>query len=637
MNIYRFFRKMSKTLLVLSFVVLPVFFLPVTREYFDTNKWAFFVLTSLLVLVMWTARLLLTGNATVSWSGTTVGIGLVTVAGFFSLTFSSFNKIEALLSFLGPVTWISATVILFFGPSLLSQREKILLRLGLTGVAGLAGLGALYQHIGLGTMVFQTGSPFADPFFTPVGSTISLITFLILCLPISISIAIHAIQEKKEMIAAVSVVAAVITVCGLGMTLWNYIPRASSQILPLTLGVRLILSSWDTIPHALFGQGSEKFLEVFTLFRPTSVNMTPIWNIGFTANASLLLHIGSTFGILGLICFVVFLFQLWKEWANHPVTSLQAILYIILSLLVPPTFILVYILILFILSSDSQREIRVTTKGLGRFLIAFFLSSITLLGIFGLFRWYKGERLLFQSLESAQDGNGSQTFILQEEAVKTNPMNPSFHMSVSQTALLLAENLVQNAPRDDNGKPKLSDEDKTLLTNLVNRSIQEAKLGITLSPGNVHTWVSLARVYQGLVGIAKDSDTWAIASYQKAFVLDPTNPVLHLDLGGLYMSLGRQEDAGKEFILAVTLKPNYVDGFYNLANVFRQIGDWDNALKALEQTKLLIAKGSTDEAKIQQEILFILEEKKTKGPSKEPTSLYVPELKMPQQNLQIYK
>lgn len=629
MNILRFFQKISTILLLISLIILPVFFLPITQEFFDTNKWMLFVGISLFIMLLWTGRLLFTGNTGISWSGTTLGLGLLAAASFVTLTIASFNKIDALLSPLGPITFLSSTLILFFGASLLSQKEKIILRLGLTVGAGIAGLAALYQHIGLGTLFFPTGTSFADPFFTPVGSTVSLLTYLTLMLPVSISVALHALKEKKETIAALSVVTTLLIVCGMGITLWTYAPLSSSRILPLSLGVAILRSSWNTLPHILFGVGSEKFFEVFTLHRPQSVNMTPLWNTGFTANASLALHIGSTLGIFGLICLIVFCIELVKEWGDHPVTKIQAGLFILLSFFAPPTFILIIIPVLFILSSDTHNTIGGKIQGFGRFLIAFFVFLITMLSFYGLFRWYSGERLLYQAFIASQSGNGSKTFILEEKAIKTNPMNASFRRAISQTCLMLAKSIISAAPQNEQGTPDLSDDEKTLLTNLVSRGIQEAKLAVILSPTNVNAWVNLAQIYQGLTGIAKESDTWAAAAFQKAMSLDPTNPVLHLNLGGLYMSLGRWEEAGKEFLLSIALKPNYIDGFYNLANAFRQKNDFDNAVKALEQTNLLVARGSTDEQKIQQEIIILRQEREQKGQTRQPTSLFVPQLKLP--------
>jgi predicted Zn-dependent protease len=135
--------------------------------------------------------------------------------------------------------------------------------------------------------------------------------------------------------------------------------------------------------------------------------------------------------------------------------------------------------------------------------------------------------------------------------------------------------------------------------------------------------------YQSLIGLAKDADTWAIAAYQKAFVLDPTNPVLRINLGGLYLTLGRTDEAGQAFLTAILLKPNYLTGFYNLAEVFRQKGDFDNAIKALEQARILVLRGSADEAKLEEEIKALVAERRTKGQTQTPSGLVVPELKLP--------
>jgi len=629
MNIIRFLQKSASTLLLTSLIILPVFFLPLTRDFYDTNKWMLLVGTSLLVLLMWGARLFVTGTAHVSWSRSTIGLGLLAAAALFSLTCSSVNKIEGLLSPLGPVTFVASTILLFFGPSLIDAKQKIILRLGLAVSAGLAGLFVLYQQIGLGTLFFPIGSPFADPFFTPLGSTVGLLMFFCLTLPISISIALGALKEQKEVIAAISVVTAGLTLLGIGITLWKFIPIASSQLLPLPLGGLLTFWSWDTFSHALFGIGPERFFEIFTLYRTQSLNMSPIWNRGFHANASFILHIASTMGILGLLSFLVFSLLLWIDWAKHPITAIQALMIIALSIFAPPTLVLVIVCICLIFSTDTHNGIRERVAGIPRFGIGLLLCILAIASFYGLFRWYRGEELLFQSLKTAENGNGTETFMLVEEAVKTNPTNPAFHIAMSQTALSLAESIIRSAPVLESGKSDMSNEDKTLLTNLISRSIQEAKLAITLSPNNVEMWLNMARIYQGVIGIAKDADVWAIAAFQKAITLDPTNPVLHLNLGGLYMTMNKEEDAGKEFITAINMKPNYIDAFYNLANVFRKKSDWDNAVKALEQTKFLVAKGSTDETKIEQEIISVLEEKKAKGTTAPPTSLYVPQLNLP--------
>jgi len=493
---------------------------------------------------------------------------------------------------------------------------------------GIAGLLLLYQQIGLGALLSPSNSTAGYPFFTPIGSPMGFLVFCILVAPISISIALHALKENKEVIAAVSVVTSVLTVLGIGIAIVKFGSLSYWKMLHLPTGLMFVRASWDSIVHFLFGVGPERFFEIFSLHRPASLNMTPAWDIGFSVNASLLLHIGSTLGIVGVLSFIVLCVGLWTGWSGHPVTRIQAALCILLAFFVPPTLIFIIVCTIFLLSSETPQPVKSELQGLGR-LVGIPLFLIIVISLYGLFRWYSGELLVYEALRASNTGNGTKTFILQERALKTNPMNPGFHMALSQTAILLAEGIIKNAPQTSSTMPDLSNEDKTLLTNLTSRGIQEAKLAITLSPSSVYTWVNLARAYQVLIGIAKDSDTWAIAAYQKAMTLDPTNPVLHLDLGGLYMSIEKYEDAGKEFIAALYLKPNYIDAFYNLAHAFRQKGDWDNAVKSLEQTKLLFKRGSPDEQKIEEEIIAILEEKKVQGSSNQPTTLFVPQLNIP--------
>jgi cytochrome c-type biogenesis protein CcmH/NrfG len=341
--------------------------------------------------------------------------------------------------------------------------------------------------------------------------------------------------------------------------------------------------------------------------------MSPLWHIGFHTNASLLLHIGTTMGILGIFSLFLFCILLLKDWSKHPLPLLQAGGVIFISFLAPPTLTLVLILIPLIIATDTHNLREIKLSGAKRYGIAGGILLFILLSSYGLLRWYTGESLLYQASASAKIGNGTGTFLLLEKAMKTNPTNPVFHSALSETSLLLAQTLVHNAPMGNDGKPILMNDDKVLLKNLSERSVQEAKLAIADAPSNVDMWVNLAQVYQGLIGITADAEVWAVAAYEKAMTLDPVNPILPLHLGGLYMTINQFEHAEDAYRRATILKPNFRDAWYNLSQVYQKTGDWDNALDALQQLKSLIAKGSADEIMIDQEI------KKVSSPH--PTSL----------------
>ncbi len=620
-----FTKLLFPTLLLLS----PVVFLPMTRDFFDPNKWMVFVFTTLMALLLWTIYLL-RDRASISVSPVTLGMSALAASSWITLALIPANKLQSAVSLFGPITWTAATVILLIGPGIVTPRIRTLLRLGLGLLGGIAGLLIIYQQLGIASVFFAPESVFADSAFTPLGSLMSLTLFLFLSLPIVAGIAINSIREKNEVLAAVSVVMLVLSLGGLYIVLYRMLPLLDSQLLPLPLGVRMVQASWDSILHLLVGTGADGFFELFTKNRPQSLNIGPIWNTGFSTNSSLFLHTANAMGIVGIASLLFFLVALVLDWWRYPISRIQAILLIVMIVLAPANLVTLITAIILILTTEPASSRRIHLPPLGRWATAIICWAIVGVCTYGLVRWFNGERLIAQSIRAAQENNGSGAFMLQEQAVKANPMNPLYRRTLGQTAVLLSQSLVAGAPTDEQGKPQIPQEDQTLISSLVGRGIQEAKQGVTLAPNSVHSWIGLAQVYQGLIGIAKDADTWAIAAYRKAMQLDPTNPVLRLDLGGLFMSVGKYEEAAREFIAAVTLKPNYVDGYYNMANAFAQSGNWDQAVIALEQTKLLVAKGSTDEGTIDQEIITILNKKKEKGPPQTPTTLIVPRLEIPQ-------
>lgn len=66
----------------------------------------------------------------------------------------------------------------------------------------------------------------------------------------------------------------------------------------------------------------------------------------------------------------------------------------------------------------------------------------------------------------------------------------------------------------------------------------------------------------------------------------PSSPNTHNNLGDVYGRHGDKQAALREFLTAITLKPNYGDAYHNAANTFRELGQPDKALeyyqKALE-------------------------------------------------------
>ena len=70
----------------------------------------------------------------------------------------------------------------------------------------------------------------------------------------------------------------------------------------------------------------------------------------------------------------------------------------------------------------------------------------------------------------------------------------------------------------------------------------------------------------------------------------------------LYYQLGNYDNAAKEFQIAINLKPDYANAYYNLGHAYEAKGDLQSALTQYETVKSLVANDPTNYAKISNEI-----------------------------------
>jgi tetratricopeptide (TPR) repeat protein len=82
---------------------------------------------------------------------------------------------------------------------------------------------------------------------------------------------------------------------------------------------------------------------------------------------------------------------------------------------------------------------------------------------------------------------------------------------------------------------------------------------------------------------AKENDQ-AVATYQKALQLSPNDAALHNNLGSVYASMGKLQDAQAEFQKAATLDPANAERYYfNIGAILYNSGKMDDALTAFKK------------------------------------------------------
>ncbi len=607
----RLITTISQTIIIALFATLPLFFLPLTQDAYDTNKWLLLTIVTAVLLVLSGVNAALGNGVTFTVSPLSLGFAGLTLASLVSLFASSPNKIEAILLPVGVASFAGLTLMTLLAHHAISGKARAMLRVLLVASGAVAGLIAIVQFFDVGKIFFPTVAFLADPLWTPLGGSVALLVYLALVLPLAVEDLQKALAKQHPAQSLFSGAAAALLAIGIVVTLIRFVPLIPRVLMPLPAAWAVMLEVLKNPRQAALGVGLENFVAAYTTGKPVSLNNTGLWTLRFGLSASFLLHIMTTLGFVGLAALVIFFKALIPK--RLEVSSISLLVGLAALVLLPPNLtILVAITAVWLVAQTSDKYERSwKPKGVVASGVALLLVAMAGAGLYFTGRAYAAEFTFARSLVAASQNKGTDTYNLQIKTIQLNPYVARFHLTYSRTNLALASAITQSP---DASKPKtLTDQERATVTQLIQQAIREAKVAVNLAPNNAFMWENLATVYQALIGVAEGSENWTIASIQRAIQLDPANPILRLDLGGVYVAQKMYDEAIQQFLIAANLKPDWANAYYNLANTYRQSGATDRAIAALEKTLTLVAPDSSDYAKATNE----LEELKKSRPAKE--------------------
>ncbi|MGB9911624.1 MAG: tetratricopeptide repeat protein [Microgenomates group bacterium] len=594
--------------------LLPLFFLPITADFYDLNKNYLLWLWVIICFLFWGIKVLKEKKIEIKTSPFLLPFFFFTLASILSVLIASPNKAEAFYLPLGAGTTIALFLLYWLIINSEIKKEKVFF--GLFTAGGILALLAIYQFFGLGETLIPDSSPLAfarNKAFTPAGNPLNTATFLFSLLPLLL---VSIIKEKKNQLKkVVLILLTILIIGGIGFSAWLLLPGkpASLTLLPYSTGWAIAGETFKQKP--LFGVGPADFVSAFNQYRPVNFNRFNFWNIRFGVSSSHLLQIWTETGLIGLITFLLVILTLIKVFkkVNKEERYWLISLWLILALWTfLPGNILLSFLFFFLLGLFSP------VKNLFSFSLSTRFRWLPLLIIIILFApvvWFAGRayaaEVYFQkSLKALAKNDGLKTYNFQRQALALNPHRTDFHLAFSQTNWALAQSISQNPPSG-----QLTDQDRQNITQLIQQAINEGKVATSLRPNNAACWENLALIYRNLINLAQGADQWAITAYQQAVLTDPINPRLRIDLGGLFYALGNYDEAQKIFRIAVDLKPDHANAWYNLAAAYREDQKYLQAYQAMQQTLSLVPIDSEDWKKAKQE----LDELAKKLPSPTPT------------------
>jgi tetratricopeptide (TPR) repeat protein len=583
---------MASKLVIVILGLTATFFLPTTQNFYDTNKWMLLAAGALLTLVYWAFDLFRRKTHILIRripSGA-LGFGALTIASLIGLFAASTNKIEALLSPLGPVTFLALTI-LVLAASAAAKPWKVYLKRILYATTGILGLIALYQALGMGKLMFPGVPYLADPLWTPTGATATTIALFFITLSLLVPDMIAALAKRHEHgTLALLAISCIVIATGTVITLSQFIPKMTSGVMPFDVGMVVASKIFKNPTSAAVGVGAENFLTAFTMSRP------PNLTAGFGTNADFFLHILTIYGLIGLTGALVLVGSLLagnkKGWF-----FITRCLCIASFALVPPTIALLAIVAaVLVLAHDDQKH---TPKPVAvapwvRISAGFLLLLLAAASFFFLIRAYTAEVYFFRSLRAAEVNDGTKTYNLQIRAIETNTFLSRYHIAYSRTSLSLANNMAGSGTKND--------QDLQLVGQLVQQAVREAKIAVTLNANSVTAWENLGLTYQTIIPVATEAAGWALSAYEKSATLDPANPVLFLNIGSVFVNQKEYDNSIAVFDRSIQLNPSYANAYYNLANAYKLKGDTVNAAAALTKTMNLVEKESSDYYKVKNEL-----------------------------------
>jgi len=422
-----------------------------------------------------------------------------------------------------------------------------------------------------------------------------------------------------------------VVVIGL-VLLFSYLPFSGNALqqlqtnfpkeiqLPFAVSWKVSVSAFRDAPF--FGTGPSSYLFNFTTYKPVEFNALPFWNFSFDTAYNEFLQTIGTLGIFGFIALLYFcIVVIVNSWRNlavdtqdahqdntHillPAMAMSGLMTIVLLAIHAATLISTvvtfFILAVLMMSQKSIRE-RVTELSLGIkaatvdnrqfdlfpviIFVVYVIAAIAVL--YNTVTMVAADYYHRLALVTASK-NGALTYQYLQKAESLNPQVDLYRVDMSQTNFVLANAIAARAKPAANGKGlSLSNQDKQTIQTLLAQSINEARASVILNPRSSRNWQVLASIYQNISGVAQNALAFSLSAYGQAIQLDPLNPTLRLNVGGIYYLTKNYDQAIRFYTDAANLKPDYANAYYNLSIAYRDKGDIPDALTVATQTVSLL-------------------------------------------------
>ncbi|MEA3449370.1 MAG: tetratricopeptide repeat protein [Patescibacteria group bacterium] len=342
----------------------------------------------------------------------------------------------------------------------------------------------------------------------------------------------------------------------------------------------------------LLGYGAEMFAPVNSLLREAGENEKAYWYVRFNQGSSFffeqLIYSGlvgfSIFAIFILIIFYIIIQLIFFNKNNNYIPVLSALMVVLLIALIAYSANFVVLFFFFTFLALLAREQRcvffaqiyyINNLPNKRNILSFVFAGVSILITISLL--FNIKHAIADAYYEKDNDIDALNF-----SVQLNPRVYQYHLSLSEYYHAKALSAIK----------QLDSVESKITQGYMNKSILSARNAIKAAPYMVAPYENLAKIYRDLSQHSEDSLVFAINYFKKAIKKEPTNPVLFVELGTVYLRQGDVDSAIKALAKAGSLKKNYYQADYNLARALIGANRNEEALEILDE--LALARSNMD-------------------------------------------
>jgi tetratricopeptide (TPR) repeat protein len=615
---------LAVSIITVTVFLLPVFFLTNTTDLFTIPKQLLIIFSTLSLFVIWGVKAVLERRVVINVNPLNLPLaiftGIILVSAILSM-----NRYDSLIQ---AVPVAAAVLFAFAIVNFVRQRKyfSVILSSLVLGGAVSAVITILYH--------FKIFLPFVNiqsEFFNPLGSSIQQLIFTVPLLIFSLIFIARKTGFPKIKISSglsndygffINLVSAAAMIGGIAVIAFQIIASPNKPILlPYIYGFQTAAATITQdaqrfILSLLLGSGYGTFAVDFTRFRLPAFNLEQnIWNLTFSFSSSYFLELIATTGLLGAISYVGVIISIIRTRIMSNPLFIALALLLVFSFILPFGFAAVALLMILsgmyvsFLNIAGDKRVYDTAMSLlaaksGGFSLetvpqdhhskrespVFPALVLLLILLFVGFVGFYSFRFLISDLKFAEslrlaNTDAQRTYQLETEAIRDFPYRADYHRIFSQVNLALANSLAQDIQP---GASPSAEVQQSIVT-LLQQSINSARNAVILAPFTSLNWQNLSQIYRSLINVGENAEQFAIASMDQAIALDPYNPVLYIQRGGIFYQLGQFDAAQQQFQIAINLKRDFANAYYNLGHVLKEKGDLRGALAAYQTVRQLSA------------------------------------------------